>query len=73
MGTQPSSTLWRLRYRDQRNGPVGLTGEQSFADEAGFKFALRTAWRNFASDISATLDTGEVLDDAALRRRYPVV
>lgn len=62
---------WRLRYRDERNGPIGLIGEQVYDKESAFIFNLQTAWRNFASNISATLPTGEVLDDAALRRRYP--
>jgi hypothetical protein len=48
-----------------------MPGEQILATEAGFIFALETAWRAFATDISATLPDGTVLADAALRARYP--
>jgi hypothetical protein len=61
--------IWKLRLRDSRNGPNAI-GETPYNTERGFVFALQTAWRNFASDISATLPTGEVLDDVTLRRRY---
>jgi hypothetical protein len=71
MGTQAGSMQWKLHYRNERNGPIGLIGEQVYDNERAFKFALQTAWRNFASDISAILPTGEALDDAALRRCYP--
>ncbi len=62
--------IWRLRSKS-RGGPSTSPGEQTFTTEAGFIFGLRTAWRAFGTDISATLPDGTQLDEAALRRRYP--
>jgi hypothetical protein len=64
--------IWKLRSKIPGVGPPERgPGEQVFTTEAGFIFGLQTAWRAFATDISATLPNGTVLDDAALRGRYP--
>jgi hypothetical protein len=63
--------IWKLRCRVPGAGPQGRDGEQTFTSERGLIFAVQTAWRAFATDISATLPDGQVLDDAGLRARYP--
>ena len=60
--------IWKLRSKAR--GVPGV-GERTYTNEAGFIAGLQDAWRAFGSDISATLPTGEVLTDAALKDRYP--
>jgi hypothetical protein len=63
-----TENLWKLRSKTR--GTPGV-GEQTYTSEAGFIFALETARRAFATDMSATLPDGTTLDGAALMLRYP--
>lgn len=61
---------WKLSYRALGRGPHE-TIEQIYASEADFLGALKTAYRNFRTAMSATLPDGTQLTEAALRRRFP--
>jgi hypothetical protein len=63
--------LWTLRFRTHGQGPSGA-GARTFSTEATFILALQAAYRDFATDLVATLPDGQVLMEAALRRRYPL-
>jgi hypothetical protein len=61
---------WRLSYRALGRGRHE-TLEQIYASEGDFLGALKTAYRNFGTALSATLPDGTTLTEAALRDRFP--
>ena len=61
---------WKLHSRPLGRGPHE-GGQQVFLDEKDFLQALQTAYRNFGTDLAATLPDGSNLTDAELRKRYP--
>jgi hypothetical protein len=61
---------WKLHYRPLGRGPHE-GGQQVFLSETDFLYALQTAYRNFGTDLAATLPDGTNLTDDELRKRYP--
>ena len=68
--TRPEEKTWKLRYKG-RQQPGESAGEHTYETEVAFISALNDARRNFATDISATLPDGTVLNETELKRRYP--
>lgn len=62
--------LWKLRCRTPGVG-LGAVEEQTFYTEGGFILGLQTAYGNSADDLAATLPDGCVLNEPAIRKRYP--
>ncbi len=61
---------WKLHSRPLGRGPHEA-GEQVFLAEADFLRALQTAYRNFGTNLVATLPDSTYLTDDELRERYP--
>ncbi len=62
---------WTLHYRPLGRG-AHERGEQIFLAEADFLQALQSAYRNFGTDLAATLPDGTELTDTELRKQYPL-
>jgi hypothetical protein len=61
---------WKLRYRALGRGP-DVASEAIYLSEEDFAAGLQSAYRNFGTDLKATLPDGGKLTEAALRKQYP--